>query len=266
MIRRSLKVTLAVCLLVMLFPGGAVADTVFFDDFGDGSLTNDLPLASDGIPVKWTGIDDGIYDASSRDLVMMPVQPETGRYMSADARDFQLTDVSIRVQGRVTGGSAPNTSQLILTARNQLPEDTQHYVGGIGYFPNLGGTVLFIGKNDVGVSYRQFGGNPVVPFDIRFEDAVVQLDVIGDRISLWAWRAGDPPPVRPQLTARDTTYTTAGFVRIAGHTGTGGDSETIFRFVHVADTHIPEPSSFVLTTLACAGLLIGRSRKVAKSH
>jgi hypothetical protein len=234
---------------------GASAGTVFFDDFSDGSVINDLPLASNGIPVKWTDSAaryPGIYDASSGDYIFTPTQPQTAAYMVSNALDFPLLDVSIRAQGRVTGG---NGSDLILTARNQIFGDSQHYLGGIGYFPNLGGTVVFLGKNSLGLNYTQFGGNPVMPFDIRQEDAVVQLDVIGNKLSLWAWRAGDTPPAQPQLSAIDNTYTTAGPVRIVGGTGTNRDSTTIFRYVHVADMPIPEPSSCVFAGLACAGLL-----------
>jgi hypothetical protein len=130
--------------------------------------------------------------------------------------------------------------------------NTQHYAGGIGYFPSLGGTILFLGRNDLGVNFTPFGGNPIMPFDIRQEDAVVQLDVIGNQVSLRAWRVGDTPPLQPQISAIDNTYTTAGPVRIAGGTGTNRDSTTIFRYVHVSDTHIPipEPSTGVLFVLA----------------
>jgi hypothetical protein len=142
----------------------------------------------------------------------------------------------------------------MITVRNQVVGDTQHYIGGIGYYPDFGGTVIFIGKNNPGINYTQFGGNPALPFDIRQQDAVVQLDVIGNRISLWAWRAGDTPPTRPQLTAIDNQYTTAGPVRIVGGTGTNRNSATIFRWVHVADSHIPipEPTSLIFVATAVA--------------
>jgi hypothetical protein len=250
----SLSYSVAACFLVLAIGAGASADTVFLDDFSDGSVTNGIPLASNTTPVKWTDRGNGNYDASSGDYVFTPPQPQIEQYMSADALDFQLADVSIRVQGRITGGT---DSALILTARNQVAEDTRHYVGGIGYFPGLGGTVLFIGKNNPGVSFTQFGGNPVMPFDIRQQDAVVQLDVIGNKLSLWAWRAGDAPPAIPQLTATDNQYTTVGFVRIVGGSGTHRDSTTIYRFVHVSNTHIPipEPTTALLVVVAPTGAM-----------
>ena len=104
----------ATCFLAAAMCAGTSAATVFFDDFNDGSVTNDLPLASNGIPVKWTDGGSGIYDASSGDYIFTPTQPQTGAYMTSNALDFPLLDVSIRAQGRVTGG---NGSDLILTAR-----------------------------------------------------------------------------------------------------------------------------------------------------
>ena len=35
---------------LLLHPQLSVGETLFFDDFSDGSLTNDLPIASDGTP------------------------------------------------------------------------------------------------------------------------------------------------------------------------------------------------------------------------
>jgi hypothetical protein len=257
----SLRYSVAACLLVAALHGDASANTVFIDDFSDGSPTNELPLASNETPVKWTDGGIGNYDASSGDYVFAPTQPQSERYMVADALDFPLADVSIRVQGRLTGG---NQSDLMVTVRNQVFGDTQHYIGGIGYYPGLGGTVLFIGKNNPGINFTQFGGNPVMPFDIRQQDAVLQFDVIGNKLSLWAWRAGDAPPIQPQLTAIDNQYTTAGPVRIVGGTGTNRDNTTIFRYVHVADSHIPIPesSSGVLIVLGLAAATILFPRRI----
>jgi hypothetical protein len=246
--------------VVTLFIAAAIASssaqagTVFFDDFSDGSVTNGLPLANNGTAVKWTDGGAGNYHVSSGEYVFAPAQPQNERYMVADALDFPLADVSVRVQGRLSGG---NQSDMMVTARNQVFGDTQHYIGGIGYYPDLGGTVIYIGKNNPGINYTQFGGNPVMPFDIREEDAVLQVDVIGNRISLWAWRAGDTPPSQPQLTAIDNQYTTAGPVRIVGGTGVNRDNTTTFRWVHVSDTHIPipEPSTGVLLAVSLVGII-----------
>jgi hypothetical protein len=88
---------------------------------------------------------------------------------------------------------------------------------------------------------------------------MLQLDVIGDELKLWGWRAGDPRPDEPQITHIDPTYA-SGFVGIFinaldGNIGT-------FGFVQVADTSIPEPSSAVLACLGFACLLAWRRAKV----
>jgi hypothetical protein len=96
----------------------------------------------------------------------------------------------------------------------------------------------------------------VLPFDVRREDAIIQLDVIGNQLSLWAWRAGDPRPSAPQLTATDDTYS-SGFVRIIGGVGDNRDSVTTIRYVHVANASIPEPATSGLVAIGAGALLIG---------
>ena len=55
----------------------ASADTVFFDDFSDGSVTNDVPVDRDGNPVRWTERpNSGDYDATSGDYVFTPTTTE----------------------------------------------------------------------------------------------------------------------------------------------------------------------------------------------
>ena len=68
-------------------------------------------------------------------------------------------------------------------------------------------------------------------------------------------------PDQPQVVAFDNTYAEgpAGLIS-AGFAGGPSDSTT-FRFVHVANTHIPEPSTFVLMSLGGFGLLYARRRK-----
>jgi hypothetical protein len=81
-----------------------------------------------------------------------------------------------------------------------------------------------------------FGDFPVLPFDIRQEDAILQLDVIGNQLSLRAWRPGEPMPAQPQLTAQDDAYQ-SGWVAIIG----GSEGTTTFRYVGVADASIANP-------------------------
>ena len=85
-----------------------------------------------------------------------------------------------------------------------------------------------------------FGGFPVLPFDIRKDDGVLQLDVIGNELSVWGWKAGESMPDRPQLTAVDDFYE-SGFVRILGGVDKNRTSTTEFRSVWLAqDGHLDD--------------------------
>jgi hypothetical protein len=94
------------------------------------------------------------------------------------------------------------------------------------------------------------------------QDVMLQLDAFGDKLSLWAWPVGDPMPDQPQIVVFDSTYAEgpAGLIS-AGFSAVPSDT-TIFRSIHVADTHIvPEPSTFLLTGLGGCGLLYTCRRK-----
>ncbi|MFV1966266.1 MAG: hypothetical protein ACC628_12650 [Pirellulaceae bacterium] len=221
----------------------ASADTIFRDTFSDGD-------AEDGMPVTWTPTDSpGIRDAVSGDYVFTPV-PESEDFFSSDVLNVILEDTSIRSRLRVSGLEG----SVGFTVRNQSREDRQNYFGGIGYFPNEGGTAMFLGRNNPGGSRVFFGNFPVLPFDIRNADAMLQLDVIGNELKLWGWRAGDPIPGQPQLVAQDDTYA-SGFVGIFSGSGVFNQNIGTFRYVHVADMHIPEPPTLVLAALAWLGML-----------
>jgi hypothetical protein len=240
----------------------ASANRVFLDDFSDGSVTNGVPLDWNGNPVIWTEQPNiGDYDATSGDYVVTPPNNDV-HIKSASVVDVMLTDVSIRTQVRtssVEGGAFVFVRRL---GPQELPS-LGSYFGGIKYDPNLGGTYLLLGRND-GDSFTFFGGNPVVggpvlPFDVRIDDAVLQLDVIGNELKLWGWKAGDPMPDQPQLTATDNKYSEEGRV------GLSNDVHNLniatFRYVHVADSHIPEPTTLLLAMLGMAGTCCYRRRR-----
>ena len=62
----------------------------------------------------------------------------------------------------------------------------------------------------------------MLPFDVRTQDAMLQLDVIGNELKLWGWKAGDPMPDAPQITATDDTYS-EGSVNVFNNWGSGGE-------------------------------------------
>jgi PEP-CTERM motif len=98
----------------------------------------------------------------------------------------------------------------------------------------------------------------VVPFNPVQQDVMLQFDAFGDKLSLWAWPVGEPMPIEPNVVAFDNTYAEGPVGLISpGMVGVSSGSTT-FRFVHVANTHIPEPSTFVLMILGVCGLLYAR--------
>jgi hypothetical protein len=230
------RICSALTLTVILasFALQASAATVFYDDFSDGSVTNGVPLDWNGNPVIWTERPNiGDYDATSGDYVF--TSTTTGDFMNSSVEDIALTNTSIRTQVR----TSEDDGAAFVLARVQAVPSTEGYFGGVEYLQNQGGTSLILGRVNADGNFTFFGDFPVLPFDVRTEDAVLQLDVIDNELKLWVWKAGDPMPDQPQVTATDSTYS-GGTMRIAN------DREiniATFRYVHLADSHIPEPAA-----------------------
>lgn len=244
-----LTISLLVIGLICLGTGFAQAAEIFFDDFSDGSVTNDVPLAADGVtPVIWTewplNPSPTTFDASSGDLIMS----SDGDYGVGNADQFILTDTSIRTQiRRVADRVAINVGARI----------SQTSLGG--YVAGLGSTGgLFISRleepSSVMLRRVQTDLNPTN------EDVILQFDVIGTTLSVWAWRPGEPMSIRPQAAVRDTTYA-QGIVGMAVDDQETLYSEGTFRYMQVADTHIiPEPATILLALFGMAGACCFRHR------
>ena len=236
---QALPVTIVCCVLTsMLCAPAASADTIFFDDFNDGN-------AGDGTPVTWVP-GSGTWDASSGDYVATGSLPRVSRVTA-----HVLGDTSARTQARVVGNVAAN----LAVRRSGV---NHGYAGVI--------------RPDGSMTIAKFGdfppvalGSAVVPFNPVQQDVMLQFDAFGDRLSLWAWPVGERMPNEPQVVAFDNTYA-EGPVGLISSSAAGLPSDsTTYRFVQVADTHItetiPEPSTFVLMSLAGCGLLCARRRK-----
>ena len=104
-------------------------------------------------------------------------------------------------------------------------------------------------------------GSAVVPFNSVQQDVVLQFDAFGDKLSLWAWPVGEAMPDEPQVVAFDTTYPVGHAGLISAAFDAAPTDSTTFRFAQVANTHIPEPSTFVLLSLGGCGLLYAHRRK-----
>ena len=232
--------TVACCVLTwMLCAQASSADTIFFDDFNDGN-------AGDGMPVTWVP-GSGTWNASSGDYVATSSLPRISR-----VPDHVLGDTSVRAQARVVG----NVGATIAVRRTRV---NQGYAGVI----RADGSMA-IARVDGAVPVSL--GSAVVQFNPVKQDVMLQFDAFGNKLSLWAWPVGEPMPNEPQVVAFDNTYAEGPVGLISsGFTGLPSDSTT-FRFVHVAKTHIPEPSTFVLMRLGVCGLLYARRAMHLKSR
>lgn len=233
------------------FEDPADAGTIFFDNFNDGSVVNEVPVDNEGRPVVWIPKPDlpgGDYDASSGDFVFTTTEESVGTMVSR-VLDVRLDNLSIRSQMRNDSGNAG------MIIRNQTSVGNgQNYFAGIQNSPNFSDTVVFLGRGNPDGSNRIFQG-PAVPNPAvgAKNDMILQLDAFGDKLDLWFWPPGDPMPEDPQISVTDNTYS-GGTIRLFSSDGPDDNGVATFRYVWVADEHIvPEPSSLLLSLLGvCA--------------
>jgi hypothetical protein len=218
-------------LVSMLGIASAAHAAGWFDDFNDGDV-------KDGNPVTWledlggSGLFPGDYDASSGDYVLTPAADGTDEsIMLSLVPSVTFTDTYVRTQGIVLPD--PNDPEndggnLVLLGRVD-PEQLNGYIVYFDVSGNLNLQVLFGGVGtDIGTTFD-------APFNASSE-VVVELNIVGDQLSAFAWLADDPngKPAEPQVTAVDTTYTTG----VAGIVYAEDDDNTfgIFRYATAQDT------------------------------
>jgi RNA polymerase sigma factor (sigma-70 family) len=250
---------IAVCLVVLLactlfggtlapgvvpgLIGTASAATVFFDDFEDGSAT-------DGSPVTWRpyaeylNLGNSTFSASTGDYVLTP---HSGADVVAAVLDpgVNLANVSIRTQLKTTGidDATVEGTGLLIRTDIALPNPTGFDCG----IESDG--KLYIATKQAGfteLASAQSGLSPLTG------DVVLQVDVIGNSLRLFAWRPGEPKPQQPQVEAI-SDYRESGSIGIYYNPPAGKGTAT-FRYIHVADMPIPEPSSLSLGSLGAAAL------------
>jgi hypothetical protein len=220
-----------------LCAGAASAATIFSDDFNDGN-------AQDGTPVTWAP-SSGTWDASSGDYVATGSVPRISLVPA-----HVLGDASARAQVRVTGSII---GASIVLRRQPL-------FGYAGEIRADGSMVIARVDGAAPIAL----GTSVVPFNPVAQDVLLQFDAFGNKLSLWAWPVGQTMPNQPQIVAFDNTYAQGPGGLLSAGFGAGASDSTTFRFLEIANTHIPdvpEPSSFALISLAGCGLLCARRRK-----
>ena len=212
------------------------ADIPFLDDFNDGSAT-------DGNPATWTplpGFSTGTFIAVTGDYVV--TQPLDTWPQAAMPNMTPLGDISIRAQVRELQGRGP----ISLIGRLGNAAAPSGYQAGI----EAGG--LYIVRTDspfnsIDLASAATSLNPSV------EDVLLQFDIAGSQLSLFAWRAGEDKPDSPNLSATDSTFS-SGVAGILIDTPGPGTHSVAFRSIHVANTPIPEPSTAALSSLGIVAL------------
>ena len=205
----------------------AIATVLYSEDFSSGNAAR----------VVWQEYPSPTnFNASSGDYVLTQPDGDTPVYafVSDVPEIFSLTDTSVRAQVRLEGSS----EGVALFARNKSGSGNVIYQGGF----NSDKGALYLGWNNP--DFNLFDG-VAFDYDLNAEDLVLQLDVIGNELTMWAWRPGDGMPAQPQLRFMDdSALATFGKPGILGDFSSPGTASTaIFRYVIVADTHIPGPSA-----------------------
>ena len=225
-------------LCIVTCGNASFGETVFDDDFEDGQL--------DGW-FQWLG------SASAIDGDMHITVDSNGNGVMR-VLGLNLEDTSIRAQGRLLDPE----SDLVLVARHR-PDNQVNGVGSYlgGIFPD---GVVFIGVGGAASQIVEEADTDLAPLE---EDVLLQLDVIGNTVSLWAWRPGETMPVDPLVSAIDPdNLQPFGDVAVASFSlKTTSPTSGLYRYVQVANAHIPEPSTVVLSCLGVAAVLAWRRKE-----
>jgi hypothetical protein len=235
--------------LIFVFAGvsSARAATVFYDDFEDGSVTDGSPETWVKI-ANWPNTTFNVLGGNLTVGVSVP-NPDRGGVVGVPAQT--LADTSIRAQVRFDGESNPDEGSGVFV-RGDLVSYQAH---------------LFEIASDGGLWFGTIG-SPLQRIDSnlrpRQEDVILQLDAIGDAINAWAWRAGDPMPATPAFSRITSQLPSgiAGVYKSASLSSQGTSTGTaIFRYVHVSNTSIPEPTSLWIASLALVGMWMIRTER-----
>ena len=214
------------------------AETVFFDDFNQ-----------DGSPVGWyQWLGSGfVSDGALR------ITTDTGGTGVMRVLGLDLEETSIRAQGRLLDADA----NIDLIARHR-PENQVNGVGS--YFAGIqadGGVAIAIGGEAARIVEQT--DTDLAPLE---EDVVLQLDVMDNTVSFWAWRPGESMPLEPLLTYVDENDSQPfGDIAVASFSEQGPTLGGLFRYVHVANAHVPEPSAAFLLLSALSVLAAARQRR-----
>ncbi|MCP4256533.1 MAG: hypothetical protein GY774_03290 [Planctomycetes bacterium] len=222
--KKIISLILVLVLGLTLVCSVATGGIVFRDDFEDGSAT-------DGAPVTWSPVSGfaGSYEVIDGDYVL--TRPTSYEEMYSGVDQYTLADTSIRTQARLIGSGA--------------------WWFGLGARGNLGvGFYVALWRNNGRLEIWRFGASAYVGsmlasayvgIDPRAQDVLLRFDVIGNELSAWAWREGDPMPAEPQVTAVHSEFATGGVAVGADLGSQYSNNEAIFRYVEVHEPILTSP-------------------------
>jgi hypothetical protein len=223
--KKTISLVLVLVLRLTLVGSVATGEIVFLDDFEDGSAT-------DGAPVTWSPLTGftGSFDVIEGDFVM--TRPSDIEEMYSFVNQYTLADTSIRTQARLIGS---NAWWLALLARANFAAPSAYVV---------------LMKNNARLEIWRFGpsassswmlASANVGIDPRAQDVLLRFDVIGNELSAWAWREGEPMPPEPQVRTVHSEFAT-GVVGVAADLGSRlSNNDAIFRYVEVYELIPPSP-------------------------
>ena len=104
-----------------------------------------------------------------------------------------------------------------------------------------------IGQRAMGESEIAIASTDLI---VTQEDVVMQIDASDDTLAVRVWRAGDNMPTEPLLACDVWPITGFLALEVNAESGSRTQLQGIFRYVHLADSMIPEPSTLLLSLLA----------------
>jgi len=222
--KKTILIVLVLVLVLTLVGSIARGGIVFRDDFEDGSATDDAPVTWTPAPTA-----TGRFEVIDGDYVLTRPSNIEEMYCYVD-KYMTLADTSIRTQARLI----PGAWWFGIFARGNLGEGLY-----IALMFNNGkleiwrfGASAYVGAN---LASANLGIDPSA------QDVLLRFDVIGNKLSAWAWREGDPMPAEPQVTAVHSEFPTGG-VGIGADLGSRlSNKQAIFRYVEVYEPSPPTP-------------------------
>ena len=168
----------------------------------------------------------------------------------ASLADHTFSDISARTQARMLTG---NGFKLAVRATESV-DSNQYFVG----VASGGGIAL---ERLVDGSWEILDIEWETGLDPLNEDVVMQIDAFGENLNAWVWRAGDPMPSAPLLTAQDSHLAEGSVSFDIADSLVNREVSAVVRYIQVDTKHIPEPCAAVLCLIGLLGMLTLRRRR-----